>query len=96
MSEPTGQEILDVSMQPNDADASTIREYLAALAATVWYGGSSKRPFGNSNWEGELYEALVTAGFLEGTEDEWGFIQVSDVEAHKLIVKALRALGEKP
>lgn len=100
MNEPTGQEILDLPMEwedhYNDAGASTIREYLAGLAEAMWVGASPKRPFGNSDWEYELYEALARAGLIESHEDQWGEPVVDTDKADDLIREALSALGEKP
>lgn len=61
----TGQMILSIPMGDNDAGAATIRQYLVALANTVWWEGegfSGKRPFGNSGWEHEMLEALESFG----------------------------------
>ena len=72
MSKPstyTAAEILAVPMEPNDAGAKTIREYLVAVVERVWAekeGFSGKRPFGNSGWESEIERALVRAGMAEG------------------------------
>ena len=64
-----GKKILDLEMEPNDAEATTIREYLKALLEAVWSEGegfSGKRPFGNSSWEYDLYRALVKGGSING------------------------------
>lgn len=66
------QKILDLPMQENDANARTVREYLKTLLFMLWErreGFSGKRPFGNSGWEHELYDALVAGGVLNGDED---------------------------
>ncbi|WP_025157210.1 hypothetical protein [Leifsonia aquatica] len=60
--------ILDLPMNPdeNDANASSIREYLGKLLWTVLYedeGFSGKRPFGNSGWTGELEDVLEEHGY---------------------------------
>lgn len=58
----SADEILDAKMGENDADASTIRDYLKSLLTLVWSDGEGfdgKRPFGNSGWEGEIYATLV-------------------------------------
>ena len=63
--ELTGKMVLSVPMLPNDAEAKTVREYLVALARTVWEEGegfSGKRPFGNSGWEHEVYNSLEAFG----------------------------------
>lgn len=55
-------EILDLEMVTNDADAKTIREYLKRLLSKVITeeeGFDGKRPFGNSGWLGELGYTLA-------------------------------------
>jgi hypothetical protein len=73
----------------NDAGAETIGEYLTFLLERVWVEGegfSGKRPFGNSSWHYEIYEALADAGIIEATKDEDGYIKEFDsVEASKLV-----------
>ncbi len=69
--ELTGEDVLDLEMITNDAEAKTIRDYLKALVTRIWEEGegfSGKRPFGNSGWEYELYGTLVTHGFRN---DDW-------------------------
>lgn len=92
-----GYEVLSVVMPTNDADASTIRDYLITLLTTVWREGEnfdSKKPFGNSNWESELYAALVRADLLTGTFDADGALDECDYEAgDELIRKAICVLG---
>jgi hypothetical protein len=59
---------LSLPMQENDANARTIREYLVALVERVWdeaEGFSGKRAFGNSDWQGEVYETLIEAGLAD-------------------------------
>lgn len=78
-------EILDIELEENDAEAKTIREYLKALAYAVIYeveGFSGKRPFGNSDWIWDLIEPiknkydLTDDGaryVLENTVKEWSW-----------------------
>jgi hypothetical protein len=90
--------ILDVRMQPNDADAATIREYLVKLLSLVWLHGegfNGKRPFGNSSWQYELYEALGRGGFIDIEFDEDGYLEDCDNDrGDQLITLAIRALGD--
>lgn len=65
-------------MGENDAYADTVGQYLTTLAQSVWEEGegfSGKRPFGNSGWDSEVYNALCIAGLMQGTqrdgEDGW-------------------------
>lgn len=81
--------VLDIKMKENDAGAEDIRDYLANLLLTLWSereGFSGKRPFGNSGWEYDLYEALVQAGVVAGKLDEDGYLEeVRGDEADDLI-----------
>lgn len=98
--DPTGQQILATPMPDNDADAATIRGYLAALLAVVWRENeafSGKRPFGNSGWDMELYRALGEAGYIRWTVDEDGEVEDFDDETgDRLIASAIIALAAAP
>lgn len=86
-----GHEILDLPMSENDAGAKTVRGYLKRLLMELWEQGegfSGKRPFGNSDWEYDIYHALATAGKAPGTVDEDGFPE-DTTEAHKLVRHAI-------
>lgn len=81
---------LDLPMDRNDADASTVREYLKALLMRLWIQGESfsgKRPFGNSGWEYDLYKPLVKAGLIEGKLDEDGELADFDRKAGAAIIE---------
>lgn len=100
MSEITGEQILDLPMEDNDANARTVREYLVALASVLWEGGEDlvKRPFGNSGWQGEPLDALIKAGLLNVDKLEYGEWEDYDAErrkGHEMISKAIDALGKK-
>lgn len=93
---------LHVPMRENDAGASTIGEYLIKLLTVVWKSGEDAvhRPFGNSGWQWDVYEALIKAGLVKGTVtvDEDG--QVEDVDtdpraADELITEAIAELGRR-
>jgi hypothetical protein len=94
----TGRQILDIPMGQNDSGADTIRGYLVALVARVWDEGegfSGKRPFGNSSWECELFEALIEAGAVPNGRDKWGDITVDAEDAARpLIQRAIDALRD--
>lgn len=81
--------VLSCPMQPNDADADTVGDYLKQLLLALLQDGedfSSKRPFGNSGWEYELYTALVREGLVNGVIDEDGYLHdVDALEADKLL-----------
>lgn len=100
-SEITGDIVLELPMEPNGADARTVREYLSALVMAVWIekeGFSGKRPFGDSSWDYDLIEALFQAGFLPGDHPEpgWGHTDEQNTIGDRLIRLAIDALGVSP
>ena len=99
MTNVTGRQVLAVTLEDDDSGATTIRGYLVALAAAVWREGegfSGKRPFGNSGWEWDVYAALVRAGLIEGTFDEYGGLEDPDTEkGDALIRSALKELAQQ-
>jgi hypothetical protein len=65
----------------------------------VWDEGESfsgKRPFGNSDWEYDLYVPLIQAGFIEGKLDadgyidEWNFQPPVRAKAHKYVRELIK------
>lgn len=92
------KEILKLKMDPNtnDANASSVKEYLKMLLTVLWEEGegfSGKRPFGNSGWEYELYKPLVEHGAVEGSLDLDGYVQfVNKERADELIFEAIEML----
>ena len=83
-------EVLDLPMQPNDANAKTIREYLGRLLLALWNEGegfSGKRPLGNSGWENELYLPLVKAGEIKGRVDDDGWLESADSKAGRKVIR---------
>lgn len=89
--------VLDLPMDANDSGAATVRGYLTALLAELWREGegfSGKRPFGNSDWEYDLYLPLVKAGLVPGRLDEDDCIEYVDSRAaDQLIAAAIKVLG---
>jgi len=89
--EPEPAAVLACPMQDNDAGADTIRTYLVALLAELWKHGEGfggKRPFGNSGWEYELYEALARQGYITSTFDEDGYLDDVDTRTGNQLVAA--------
>lgn len=90
------QIVLETPMEENDANASTIREYLQELLRSLFREGESfsgKRPFGNSGWESEINVALVKSGLVDGEIDEWGGLVQCDLDkAYELIDEAISEL----
>lgn len=90
---PNPAVILALPLRPNDADAATVRDYLVALLTELWDttdGFTGKRPFGNSDWEYDLYLALTDAALVEG--DNEGY-PIDENHAHALIQLAITALA---
>jgi hypothetical protein len=86
--------VLACPMGENDALAETVGDYLAQLATECWRDGetfSGKKPFGNSDWEGEVELALIAAGLAEGRIED-GYLVESDWHAtHRLVLDALQS-----
>lgn len=91
------EDILNLEMGQNDAEAPTIREYLRQLLCCLWNKGESfsgKRPFGNSGWEYDLYAALVKGKAVEGALDEDGYLETVDERAASdLIIEAINKMA---
>jgi hypothetical protein len=93
----TPNKILDLPMDPNtnDAEASSIREYVIALLTLLIEQGEDmvKKPFGNSGWQYEFFIPLLKAGLIEGEFDEDGYVESLDIrEAEALILEAIKTL----
>lgn len=91
------QEIMELPMGENDAGANTIGEYLIKLLSTLWQEQerfSGKRPFGNSDWEYDLYVPLVKANVISGEiDEEYGDVFSLDEKAgHKIIADLIQSL----
>lgn len=89
-----GLAVLNLRLHPdNEAHAATIRDYLTALLTRVWTENeefSGKYPFGNSDWQYDLYGALADAGLINHDEkDEY----VDTAEGDRYILAAITALG---
>ena len=89
------EKVLSAIIVNSDAGGTmTIRKYLNVLLSNVWEYGegfNGKRPFGNSGWEWELYTALVSAGLVDGSIDDDGYLDEfeDEAKANKLIFKAI-------
>jgi len=74
---------LEVRFDSDVGDNITVRDYLFKLIEKLWAQGegfNSKRPFGNSGWEYDLYNPLVAGGFVPGEVDEDGRVDTFDKE----------------
>lgn len=86
------RDILALPMPKNDARAETIGQYIMMVAGKLFAEQdefSGKRPFGNSGWIFEVYEALIRGGVLEGSFDEDGYIEKCDTNAGDRIIAGL-------
>lgn len=85
------RQVLDLPMPPNGAGEATVRGYLVALLRQVWREGecfSGKRPFGDSGWQVEIYQALVKGSVLNGDWSDDGTDFVIDEGAADAIIDA--------
>ena len=67
----------NVRFTSDAGDNLTCREYLCALLKTLWREGegfSGKRPFGNSGWDYDLIDALVSGGCVPEGGDGDAFV----------------------
>ena len=83
---------LDVDLlQETQFPVETIRDYFKRLLLTMWDEKerfSGKRPFGNSDWEYDLYLPLIREGIVEGELDEYNDIIEFDQEQADQLIKA--------
>lgn len=89
---PTPTEILLTRLEKNDADASTIGQFLAKLTQTIWIeeeSFSGKRPFGNSDWKDPIIHALILNAYLEGELDEYGYIEDYDYSQFTVLMDSV-------
>ena len=85
----------DIEFYSNDLlKKVTVKQYLHILLRDLWLhkdGFSSKRPFGNSGWEYEIYAALINARFIEGELDQEGFVvEINESVADLLVVNFIQ------
>lgn len=99
----SSEKILALPMGENDAGAKTVRGYLVTLLRELWHGEegfSGKRPFGNSGWKHEVYNALVEGRAVAGVvyvdvEDGVTYREVECTDrprAEQLICEAIKSL----
>jgi len=99
VSPETARQVLDLPLPDgNDADAATVRDYLLKLLAELWReeaGFDSKKPFGNSGWQYDIYVPLIRAGLVAGSLDEYDDVSgdFEFADADRLILAAIAELG---
>ena len=85
-----------IPMQKNDIDAKTIGEYFEKLLLTLWdeqEDFSGKRPFGNGGWEYDVYAALISAGVVDGSLDEEGYVaDVTYSAANDIVCETIKQI----
>jgi len=94
---PTPQQVLDLEFEHDTMGMGTVRDYFKTLLTDLWEqaeGFSSKRPFGNSDWQYDLYIPLIQAGYVEGKidPDMNEDVEVDYYAADALIFEAIAAL----
>lgn len=93
----TTYQVLALPMEDNEAEATTIGDYLTKLLAVMWDSRDNFNPFGNSGWSHDLYVPLVQAGLIAGTVDDDGYVDVTDRAAGAtLIAEAIEAMVPAP
>ncbi len=89
------KDVLDVTISQGE-NVITLREYFKLMLKTLWEKGemfSGKRPFGQSNWKSEVYEAIGRAGFLSFDFDPENLVMIADKQkANALIIDAIGRL----
>lgn len=89
--------VLDLDIGDNPTGKTTVRGYLLAMLAKLWTEAddfSGKRPFGNSDWQCDVYVPLIKAGLIPGSLDEDGYLEHVDYKvADALILAAIAELG---
>ena len=77
--------------EPGYKQGVTIRDYLTKLLLTLWEeqeSFDSKRPFGNSGWDFDVYTVLIRNGAVRGKLDSYGHIEDLDTAAALELVKS--------
>lgn len=92
------ENIWNLPLGENDAEATTVGGYLQKLLWRVWEDGegfSGKRPFGNSGWNWDLAKPMLEIKLLRGRYyiDEDGFMHIEyiDEKQYTAIIRDLIA-----
>ena len=84
----TKSDLLSIELGDNDSGKATLGGFLAGMIDL-----ETKRPYGNSGWEWDLYAALVRAEKIDGTFNEYGEVENIDHHAaHALIEQAAKEI----
>lgn len=90
--------ILGLKFKSSDLNKRvTVRQFLSLLLERLWDEGegfSGKRPFGSSGWKSDLEVAFIKAKIIEGSLDEYGYIEDSDTpEFDRIMLEVIKALS---
>ena len=94
------KEIANLKFQCDDLDRKiTVKEYLKELLLELWTEAecfSGKRPFGNSDWQYDIYQVLIKNKIISGALDEDDYIDEFDRDdadaADEIIKKVIKQL----
>ena len=89
----TPDDLLNARMQPNDAEADSVRDYLIALLLGVWKNQDSfsgQHPFGYADWWVDLGLAFIYSRYALGDENNEPIFEETDV----LVTVAIERLRE--
>lgn len=85
----TPKELLSLPVM-RDGKQLTVKQYLYDLLSLLWIEGknfNSKRPFGSSGWEHDIYTALIKHKLIVGKLDKDDYVQEVDVhEANQYVL----------
>lgn len=84
---------LEIRFDSDAGENLRVKDYLRALLRTLWVeqeGFDAKRPFGNSDWDYELYRPLAEHGFIDARQDCCGELAPADYnEAHCFVLQLI-------
>lgn len=88
------EDVLDM-----DVGGRPFRAMLKDLLTMVLLQGEEfdgKRPWGDSGWEWDIYNAMVVNGFVRGVVDEYGDVDGVDItECDELIMRCVEEIFDK-
>jgi hypothetical protein len=89
----TDKEILELRFYSNDLDVEiTIKDFFKELLKKLFEDRdcfSGKRPFGNSDWDGDLCVCLIENKIVNGEIDKYGYIENCDWAYFDSVVQRL-------
>lgn len=87
------KEILELKFYSNDLDEEiTIKDFFKTLLKKLFEeqeNFSGKRPFGNSDWCGDLCVCLIENKIVNGKIDEYGYIEECDWGYFDIVIERL-------